>query len=44
MAWTFSYSESEAGFDSDSEDTEEVFLKLSISDMINLCQDLMEKY
>lgn len=42
MASTFLDSKSEASSDSDSEDIEEVFSKLSKSDLITLCQDLME--
>lgn len=43
VASTFSDSESEAGSNSNSEDTEEVFYKLFKSYLITLCQDLMER-
>ncbi|XP_050916206.1 uncharacterized protein LOC127131326 [Lathyrus oleraceus] len=44
FASTFSDLESEVGSDSDSEDTKEVLSKLSKSDLITLCQDLMAKW
>ena len=43
VASTFSDLESEDGSDSNSEDVKEVFSKLSISDLITLSQDLMDR-
>ena len=43
MASTFSYTESKVNLNLDSNDANEVFSKLSRSDLITFCQDLMDK-